>query len=151
MPQNYSFNNMDIHNLEEYRSIHWDDLEAKHITFLIKNGVCNGCGGAGNKIHQRLIRWFLGFLLSKLRAVFVEASCNIHDFTYWQGGDNKRRKECDQWFFYTILNDIQKYIKDPWLFSGYVILALVFYTSVRLLGWAYFNFSPLKTNENNSI
>lgn len=38
--------------------------------------------------------------------MFFEASCDLHDFGYWKGGDEARRAECDRKFYEKILEDI---------------------------------------------
>ena len=75
---------METQWIATYRSINWKDLTPQDILFLRGVGVCNGCGGSGDKFLQRWIRALLRWILSILRAVFVEASCQIHDFSYWQ-------------------------------------------------------------------
>lgn len=99
--------------IEELKKTHWRELTQEDLAFLKEKNITNGCGGAGVKWYQRLIRRFLLWILSILRAVFVEASCMIHDFRYWQGGTKYRRKEDDQGFFFAMLRDIENYIKDP--------------------------------------
>lgn len=126
--------------LEELKKTHWRELTQEDLAYLKEKGITNGCGGAGDRWYHKLIRRFLLWILSILRAVFVEASCMIHDFRYWQGGTKSRRKEDDQGFFFAILADIQNYIKDPFPFVGYTLLALVFYGAVRSLGWVYYNY-----------
>lgn len=59
-------------------------------------------------MKHKIIRWILATILKRLRLVFIQASCEIHDFSYWQGGDDKRRLECDLGFFQAIIGDIGK-------------------------------------------
>ena len=101
---------------EKYITKRWQDLSAQEWVELRDIGICNGCGGRGSRWFERFTRWVLSKLLRVLSAVFVEASCEIHDFTYWQGGDEARRKECDDGFFLAIAGDIQKYVQDAWKF-----------------------------------
>lgn len=63
----------------------------------------------------------------------------------------ERRKECDDGFFYQILEDIQKAVQEPLAFVGYTLLALIFYGAVRSLGWVYFNSLSIIIYENDSI
>lgn len=160
--------------IKAYREKHWDSLTPQDILFLRGVGVCNGCGGAWERFWHIAIRWFLQWILSILRAVFIDASCQIHDFSYWQSlfakmtleeierikkEDPKlfrkllreRRKECDDGFFYQILEDIQKAVQEPLAFVGYTLLALIFYGAVRSLGWVYFNSLSIIIYENDSI
>lgn len=162
---NCQYNMENTQWIATYRSMHWKNLTTQDILFLRGVGVCNGCGGAWERFWHIAIRWFLQWILSILRAVFVEASCQVHDFSYWQSlfaimtaeeierikkEDPKlfrkllreRRKICDQWFFYQILADIQKMVQDPFAFVWYTLLALIFYGAVRSLGWVYFNSLP---------
>lgn len=164
-----------MHNwIKTYQSIPWKNLTEKDIIFLQSVWVCNWCGGAWDKIYHKAIRWFLHWILSKLRAVFIEASCQIHDFSYWQSlfaimkaedidrikKENpkifrkllrERRKKCDDWFFYQILFDIQKTVQEPLAFVWYILLAIIFYLAVRSLGWVYFNSLSIIIYENDSI
>jgi len=67
--------------------------------------------------------------MKRLHIVFVEASCQIHDMVYWQGGTEEDRKKADLGFFTRIIADIEKY-KGGTL--KYTIYALIFYYAVRI-------------------
>lgn len=140
---NRSFNgsNNQIMKLSDFKSRSYKDLTKWEWDFLIMNWVCNGCGGAGNSVKNRLIRFIIKWAIKKLRIIFIESSCNIHDLTYWQGWDEARRLECDMWFFKVIISDIERYNMKPIEYIWYVFVALIFYYSVRI-GWkSYFNYS----------
>jgi hypothetical protein len=75
--------------------------------------------------------------MKRLRIIFVEASCNIHDFSYWKGGTEENRKKADIGFFKAIISDIDKYDAGT---IKYTIYALIFYYAVKLGGKSYFNY-----------
>lgn len=95
--------------------------------------------------------------------VFFEASCDLHDFGYWKGGDEARRAECDQKFYEKIMWDIymlydvrrefenskrksRKILYYFWKIKNFFekyfhkILAKIFYIAVRIGGKKYFNY-----------
>jgi hypothetical protein len=83
------------------------------------------------------------WLPSKVRELlfgwFFEASCSKHDEGYTVGGNERRRYVCDLKFW-------QAMKKDTLRFDGVERLmrwsqALSFYTSVRLFGWLFFNYT----------
>ena len=78
------------------------------------------------KINSLLFDWFF------------EASCNKHDEGYTTGGDEARRKVCDDKFL-----DVMK--RDTMRFKGLrrgirFAQAYVFYAIVRAFGWMQFNY-----------
>lgn len=123
--------------LEHYREVSYKDLTDRDFDFLRENGVCNGCGGAGDDVKNVLIRWILQWSLKQLRVVFIEASCDIHDFSYWKGGMEEDRQKADMGFFKKIINDIDKTDSNV---IKYSILAMIFYYSVHFGGKSYFNY-----------
>lgn len=124
--------------LQDFKSRDYKSLTKWEWEFLRVNGVCNGCGGTGTQVKNRLIRWIILQSLKRLRLVFWQADCNIHDFTYWQGGDEARRKECDMGFFKRIIEDIENAVGISVI--KYTLLALIFYYAVRIGGKDYFNY-----------
>jgi hypothetical protein len=70
--------------------------------------------------------------------MFRRSNACVHDFTYWQGGDEKRRKECDDGFMLRLVQDALD--ASIWTRGYYLILAVVFYASVRILGKRHFNY-----------
>lgn len=71
----------------------------------------------------------------------MEASCDIHDFTYWQGGDEARRAECDMGFFIAIMKDIERADMGRLTVIKYTTIALIFYYAVHWGGKSYFNYT----------
>ena len=126
--------------LEYYKTLSYKELKQGDFSFLREHKVCNGCGGAGNSVKNRLIRFIIKKSLQILRLVFIEASCDIHDFTYWQWGDEERRSKCDLWFFTVIINDIQKADLKTTSILKYTTVALIFYYAVRKWGKEYFKY-----------
>jgi hypothetical protein len=90
----------------------------------------NGCGPG----------WLPYWIKELLFNWFFEASCNVHDEGYREGGDETRRALCDYKFWLAMRRDtlrqrdIQRLLR--WL------QALVFYALVRLFGWTRFNYTP---------
>lgn len=155
---------MDTIELEYLKIASWKNFSLHEWEFLREAGICNGCGGRGVRWFERVVRYILQAILRKLSAVFVEASCEIHDATYWQGLlaiypqasiewlkgycpealrklDERRRKECDYGFLVAIVNDIGKYVHNTWQVVGYTLLALLFYIMVRTFGGFYYQYS----------
>lgn len=149
--------------LEYYKTLSYKELKQGDFSFLREHKVCNGCGGAGNGVKNRLIRYIIKKSLQILRMVFIEASCDIHDFTYWQWIvaifteeeiekiraispkaleilQDDYRKKCDMGFFVAIINDIQRSNLQMTSVLKYTIVALIFYYAVRVWGKEYFQY-----------
>lgn len=147
-------------NLKLLKNKSYKDLTQEEWDLLRKESVVNWCGWAGSNIKSRFSRFILKFALKRLRLIFIEASCDIHDFTYWQWLlakfteeelerirsvspraleilNEDLRKKCDLWFFYAIMNDIRRSDRSVFL---YTILALIFYYWVRNWWKDYFEY-----------
>lgn len=105
-------------------------LTNKDYAFLRKIGAINGCGGRSCLFSQKLAKFFSGF--------FFKASCEKHDFGYWKGGSEDRRKECDKKFLAAMISDVNRQFI---LFRPYFyIIAYCFYGVVRIFWQMYFNY-----------
>lgn len=95
----------------------------------MSNIVGNGCGKESWPvwIKDLLFNWFF------------EASCNIHDQGYQEGGDEARRKVCDDKFLAAMLRDVKTQL--PLLLKpiGYTT-AYSYYAAVRLGGKGNFKY-----------
>lgn len=98
----------------------------------MKNSGVNGCGcGSG------ILKYF-----KPPYAKFFEGCCNAHDVAYDVGGDKQDRKQADIWLYQQMslkaigYANIFKPIKSTYL----VLIALLYYVSVRSFGWRYFNY-----------
>lgn len=153
-----------IHFLENKNT---SNLTDEDIHFLKETGIINGCGGnirqqKFNNIFRNIFVWIANYFAQKIRPVFFEASCDLHDFGYWKGGDEARRKECDEKFLQKILEDIdRRYYLWVWFYYEkkecgkiqdipsyeyffkkflYIAIAYLFYFAVRIGGKQYFNY-----------
>lgn len=104
----YSDNKNILENIHQKST---SELSDGDIIFLKKMGIINGCGGnirndCGNMI-TKIFAKVSEKIAKKLRPVFFDASCDLHDFGYWKGGNEERRKECDRKFYEKILEDIE--------------------------------------------
>jgi hypothetical protein len=147
--------------LEEYKKMSYKDLTPSDWDFLTTYGIVNGCGGAGNSVKNRLIRWIIKKVMKRLRITFFRADCNIHDFSYWKGSlaylteeelekikkispkayeilQEDIRKIADMGFFKKMIEDIDLYDSGT---IKYTFYALVFYYAVRIGGKSYFNYT----------
>lgn len=130
--------------LAHYRTLHAHELRPEDILFLRRVWVINGCGSNPRNVRWgifvRLFAWLARIVAGWIRPVFFEASCDLHDFGYWKGWDEERRKECDTKFYEAIIADIAR--KDYGLIrtTYYTILALIFYGFVRIGGRLSFNY-----------
>lgn len=94
-----------------------------------KAEICNGCGGKG------------GWIKPPLKA-FFKTSCNHHDYGYWCGVTEARRKECDG-------NLLIHMIRDILTLSWYKVVlyypwGLLYYIGVRMAGKEYFYWGQKK-------
>lgn len=89
----------------------------------------NGCGPSWlpRKIKSALFDWFF------------EASCDKHDEGYTKGGDEARRKVCDDKFLAAMRRDT---LKQRGLKRGIRwVQAYAFYGAVRVFGWSSFRYA----------
>lgn len=125
--------------LENLKNKKTTELTYEDFKILKKYWIINGCGGSTRGFLQKII-------LKILTPVFFEASCDLHDFGYWKGGDETRRAECDRKFYEAMLRDIEKVRSaesgffKKFFISFYFVLASLYYFAVRLGGKKYFNY-----------
>ena len=84
-------------------------------------------------------QWLPKIARKALFGWFFDASCRKHDEGYAEGGDSKRRKECDKKFLSAMLRDTKRssvVAKVP-----KTIVAYGFYAAVRLGGIFSFNYT----------
>ena len=93
----------------------------------------NGCGPAWFD-NYRPTAWLKKVLFNW----FHEASCNMHDIGYQEGGDELWRWYCDARFFLAMLRDVRK--QSLMLMPVAFVLANAFYITVVLLGWTRFTY-----------
>ena len=74
-------------------------------------------------------------------ASFFFTACLCHDDDYDKGGDSKQRKQADKDLYWRMVELVKKRgasfspLKATWM----IVTALMYYFSVRLFGWLYFN------------
>ena len=159
-----------MEKLEILKNKKSSELTADDIFFLKNKEIINGCGARviRDENYENFLRNIFTkisqILVKTIRPVFFEASCDLHDFGYWKGGDEARRKECDEKFLQKILEDIETKYLRIWNENGYLfyrsnpiryrfeqiknfferifytILAKLFYLAVRIGGKKYFNY-----------
>lgn len=104
---------------------HYESLTLGDFEFLREKGILNGCGGKGC--------WF-----KPPYRIFFETSCDIHDFTYWQGGDEAQRKNCDDGFLERMLKDADRCgFLTRWF---YKLWARLYHKAVRKFGGKFYNY-----------
>jgi hypothetical protein len=69
------------------KRLHYTLVTRKEWQELRTVGIVNGFGPSGDRILHAIIRI--------MAPMFRESSADIHDFTYWQGGTEEDRKNCD--------------------------------------------------------
>ena len=70
-------------------------LNYKDLNMKEKRAICSGCGAKAGGRKPPCFRFF-------------EASCDMHDFGYWVGGDEDRRSTCDARFYQAMLRDANR-------------------------------------------
>ena len=142
--QSIDYNQWLTHAIAEYRKKSSQELTQRDIEYLVYEWVINGCGAnpRNNRVSwiSKIFAHISSILASWIAPVFMTASCYLHDFGYWKGGDEERRKECDNKFFEAIINDIGNGNYGFWKSLWYTILAVAFYYTVRLGGKEFFNY-----------
>ena len=105
-------------NYQNHTRVNFEDVPKD-----ILKKISNGCGGAGSWIVPP-------------HAIFFETCCDHHDYGYWVGGTEIRRKECDKKLYQAMLKDCEKL---PWYKKiKYRPWCELYYLSVRFLGDNYF-------------
>ena len=108
---------------EDYRDRSFKDLSSQELWQLRQLGHLNGCGGQGSIVHPPY-------------RIFFKASCEYHDYGYWIGGTERRRRECDRKFYQAMLEDIEMHYCNGSMYSFqrriYLIWARLYYYGVRI-------------------
>ncbi len=90
----------------------------------------NGCGcGSG------ILKYF-----KPPYAKFFEGCCNAHDAAYDAGGDKQDRKHADKWLYWHMIGRVSGNVASPLKSTLLMLVALLYYVSVRSFGWRYFNY-----------
>lgn len=118
-----------MQTLQDLTTKNYSDLTKEDWDLLQSQGIVNGFWPASHPV--------LGWILDRIWPAFQESSPNIHDFTYWQGGDEARRKECDEGFLLRLVSDS---IKTGWKMPYYYTLSLAYFVAVRIFGSRYFKY-----------
>jgi len=106
-----------------------EKLKWRHLTPEQRRAVSNGCGGKGSWVPVP------DFLFT--------ASCNIHDFHYWRGGDEADRLKADFEFYQAMLVDAAD---ASWWRRGWDRgLAWLYYRAVRAWAQDYFHYGSRRT------
>lgn len=92
--------------------------------------MSNGCG-----CEKGLLR----YVKPPLAKYFYKACC-LHDNSYDWGGDEASRKLADKQLFLNMLSIIKERETEPWRITRYVLVALLYYISVRIFGRQYFSY-----------
>lgn len=66
--------------------------------------------------------------------------CVIHDDAYDIGGTEEIRKNADRLLYIRMLEIIARESPSPWKMTWFTLIALLYYTSVRIFGRFYFNY-----------
>lgn len=116
----------------------YNELTSQEIQNLTDNGVLNGFWGGG---QNPIIRFFIWLIMSD----FDTAIASKHDYSYYIGGDDARRKHCDEMFYSAMVFDIYHLFLDGKIGKLGVIwkniIAYLAYLSIRLFGAHYFNYT----------
>lgn len=132
-----------------------DEVTPEEWLFLENEGRVNGCWAWNTEIRINwvfgLVFWWFFHIISVILswfkpplAIFFKASCSKHDFWYGQGGDEKRRKHCDNVFLKYMVADVYYAMSTgkiaEYEFEYYVKWCLRYHKAVRVLGWVRFNY-----------
>lgn len=108
---------------ERYRA---EPLRFRHLKEAERRAVCNGCGGKGGIVP--------------IPDFFFTASCDHHDFNYWQGCKEADRERADREFYLAMKRDVRARLAWWRRWWGYV-LAFAYYRAVRRFGRAFFHYA----------
>ncbi len=89
----------------------------------------NGCGPSG--VVGKIIP-------DSLLGVSVHDTCNIHDVLYLKGGSSQERKETDEIFLKSMLDQINQQSKNRIAKASRKLGAYLYYYSVRIFGRFFF-------------
>lgn len=103
--------------------------------------MSNGCG-----CESSILKWF-----KPPYAEMFYVPCCMHDNDYDHGGDGLDRWIADRWLYRRMIQIIYKdytqnyyvctKLSSPWKILKLVMIANIYYISVRLFGRFYFNYS----------
>lgn len=93
-----------------------------------KKGI-NGCG-----CSTGLLKYF-----KPPYARFFESCCNAHDTFYDAGGSGADRRHADLWLYQHMASQSILQL-NPMRATWMVLISMLYYVSVRALGWRYFNY-----------
>ncbi len=89
----------------------------------------NGCGPSG--VVGKIIP-------DSLLGVSVHEACNLHDDLYTKGGSDEERKEADEIFLKTMLDQVNQQSKNKIAKASRKLGAYLYYYSVRFFGRFFF-------------
>lgn len=82
-------------------------------------------------------------ILSHIRPPYAEkydTACEVHDAAYDAGGTKEDRLAADKWLFRQMCKLNLTNCTSVAAICWYNGIALLYYVSVRMFGWKYFNF-----------
>ena len=74
-------------------------------------------------------------------AKYFDLPCREHDDAYDMGGNEKMRQRADKWLFRGCFGTVYEKETNPWKMVWLSLIALFYYTSVRLFGFMFFNYT----------
>lgn len=124
--------------ITEINPIPYGELTDMEKYRLEKLWIINGFWGAS---QSWIARWLIGIIMND----FDTAIPDYHDYGYYIGGDESRRKEYDEKFYQAMLDDIRS-LYDEWEIGKWELLwksiiANLAYYAIRWKGSKYFNYS----------
>ena len=93
-------------------------------------GMSNGCG-----CSKGVLKYF-----KPPYADEFYVPCCMHDDDYDKGGNDQDRKVADRLLFSRMVKLSLKLYTNPWKIVWLVLIALLYYSSVRLFGRSYFRY-----------
>ena len=66
--------------------------------------------------------------------------CCMHDDDYERGGGKAERLMSDRDLFLRMMRIVNKNEISPWRVTWFTLVPLLYYVSVRVFGWRFFNF-----------
>jgi hypothetical protein len=118
-----------MRNLSELKTAHYASLSREEWEHLESWGIVNWFWPASHPV--------LGWILARIAPALKRSSSSIHDFCYWQGGDEARRKECDEGFYLRLVQDS---LDTGWKMAYYLPLSFVYFLAVRTMWKKYFKY-----------
>lgn len=108
-------------------------MRYRNLTDEQREQICNGCGGKGS--------------VFPIPNFMFEASCDHHDFNYWQGCTEADRLKADYEFYLAMKRDVQKlsWWRRPYSYS----LSWIYFRAVRRFAGKYFHHAEKKKGWND--